>query len=224
MAEFSPFNLAKFKETIKNSNLRSKIASLATNDEDLFTMSLALSAAVKKIFFEKSDTKFSSEPSIVKKPIIQFMRRMRIDGLEKFDKVTFFSSVYYYKNAVAMDSQEPIGILIVYLERKYVPEMLRLLKYPYIDYDNDEEVLDGVGAIVNLIGGQFKRKLARMGYADVEMSPFESHVNTVVNGLAYPSAQTYKYEITFNIEQKKRLVIEMVMGTLPKTRPADREE
>ena len=211
MAE-NPFDLSKFKAAFKSSDLKNQ----EDNSEALFTMSLALCASVKKVFFEKSETKFSSEPIVEKKLIIQFMQRMRIDAMEKFNQTTFFSVVHFYKDTAALEKNTPVGVLIVYIERKFVPEMLRLLKYPYIDYDNDNEVMDGAGSIVNLIAGQFKKELARLGYADLEISPFKSYVNTVADGVDYPRDQTHKYEISFDIDDKKRLAVEMVMSALPK--------
>ena len=210
------FDLSAFKASIKDST--SKIKNIPkNNDEDLFTMSLALTAAVKKVVFEKSKTKFSSEPSINKELITQFHHRMRVDGMEKFNQTTFFSVVHFYKDAAALHTNKlPLGLLIVYIDRKFVPEMLRLLDYPYIDYDRDEEVLDGIGAITNLIGGYFKKELSQLGFVDLEMSAFKSYLNTVVDGVNYCQEQTYKYEASFEIDGQKHLVVDMVMGVPPK--------
>jgi hypothetical protein len=175
MANSDPFDLSAFKASIKSTPFKLKQGEKTDNSEALFTIALALSAAVKKVFYEKSETKFSSEPILEKKLITQFMGCMRVDGREKFNETTFFSTVHFYKNTAAMEHKDPAGLLIVFIDRKFVPEMLRLLKYPYIDYDEDEEVLDGMGAIANLIGGYFKRELIRLGYADLEMSPFRSY-------------------------------------------------
>ena len=216
MANFNLFELSNFKELIKNSVLKTKIVHQSDHAEDLFTIALGLCAAVKKIYFERSEDVFSCEPVIEKTLIIQFMRRMRIDGMEKFNQTTFVSAVHFYKDAAAAASNLPIGVLIVYIERKFVPEMLRLFKYPYIDYDDDTEVLDGIGAIANLIAGQFKKELVHLGYPDLEMFHFKSYINSVANGVEYPSDQTHKYKISFEIDDKKRMVMEMVMSPLPK--------
>lgn len=208
-------NLAKFKELAKES-LQQKYLVNIDHSEELFTMALALSAAVKKVFFEKSENKFSSEPVIGRKIIIQFVDRMRVNAMEKFDTTTMLSVVHFYKDTHALEKNDPIGLVLVYIERSYVPEMLRLLKYPYIDYDNEAEVLDGIGTITNLMAGYFKKELARLGYIDLEMSAFKSAVNTVLDGVEYCKEQTHKYEIAFEINEQKRLVVEMIMNYLPK--------
>ncbi len=215
MADSLLFDLAKFKELARES-LQEKYLVNSDHSEDLFTMALSLSAAVKKVFYEKSENKFSSEPAIGKKIIIQFVDRMRIDAMEKFNTTTVLSMIHYYKNTAAMEKNDPIGLIIVYIERSFVPELLRLLKYPYIDYDNNSEVLDGIGTITNLIAGYFKKELGRLGYVDLEMSSFKSAINTVLDGVEYCKEQTHKYEISFEINEQKRLVVEMVMSFLPK--------
>ena len=215
MADSNPFDLANFKDLARE-NLKNHPLVERDSSEDLFTMALALSAAVKKVFFEKSEAKFSSEPRIGKKVIIQFVDRMRIDAMEKFNVTTFLSAVHFYKDTADMEKNNPLGLVIVYIERTFVPEMLRLFKYPYIDYENDDDVLDGIGAITNLIAGYFKKELIRLGYVDLEMSHFRSAINTVLDGLEYCKDQTQKYELDFEYEDKKRLVVELVMSPLPK--------
>lgn len=209
------FDLAKFKE-LAHEVLSNRQVSREDHSEEIFTIVLALAAAVKKVFFEKSERKFSSEPTIQKKVIIQFVRRMRIDAMEKFNTTTFLSAIHFYKDENARKKDDPVGLIIVYIERIFVPEMLRLLKYPYIDYDNDDEVLDGIGAITNLIAGFLKRELGRLGYIDLEMSHFRSAINSVLDGLEYCKTQNEKYEISFDIDGVKRMVIELVMDPIPK--------
>lgn len=195
-----------------------KLPKLKTDtSEHLFTLSLALTAAIKKTLFERSETKFSQEPVIEKKPIIQFVKRMRIDALEKFNQTSVFSAVHFYVDEGA-DKSRPCGVIIIYVEQKFVPELLRLLKYPYVDYDDDNEVKDGCGAILNLIAGQFKKEISGLGYVDLEMSYFKSFINTAADGIEFPSDQNQKYEISFHIDGAKRIVIEMVMSVIDKNK------
>jgi hypothetical protein len=216
MADLNPlFDLPTFRKLARQ-GLDEKYFSKEDAGELVYTMTLALSAAVKKVFFERSELKFSSEPVIEKKPIVQFVSRMRIDAMEKFNSTTFLSAVHYYRNAEVMTKEPPVGVIVVYIERTFVPEMLRLFKYPYIDYDNDDEVLDGIGAVSNLIAGFFKIELGRIGYIDLEMSHFRSAINNVLDGLEYSKSQTYKHEISFEIEDVKRMVVEVVIEPLPR--------
>ena len=189
----------------------------AERKHHLHDMAMALCVAVKKVFFEKSKTKFSQDPGVTKKSIVAFSGRLRIDAMEKFNQTTILSVVHYYKNATELEARKaPVCLLIMYVDRKFVPEMLRLLQYPYIDFEDDRDVLDGAGAVINLIAGYFKKELNAMGYKDLEMSPFQSFINNVSQGIEYPKVQTDRYELSFNVEGTKRLVVEMVMAPLAK--------
>ncbi len=214
-----PLDLKKLKETVRQESARMYLRSFHASGpaESAFTLALALTAAVKKIFYEKTATTFTGEPKMVKKPIIHFVRRMRVDAMEKFNTTTVFSVVEFAPNEEGLHKQAYMVSLIIYLEQKFLPEFLRLLQYPYIDSDDEEEVKDGCGTIANLIGGQYKRELAQLGYKDMMMSPFESHINSAMDGVGIPDGPTEKYEISFEIEGAKRLVVEMItLEMLPK--------
>lgn len=221
MADYIP-DLPTFRK-LALENLSNKLRVKLDNSEEAFTIALALSAAIKKVFYEKSEQKFSSEPIIDKRRIIQFVHRMRIDAMEKFQKTTFLSVVHFYLNELALKENQPVGLIVVYIERTYVPEMLRLFKYPYIDYEDDDEVLDGIGAITNLIAGSFKKEIARLGYVDLEMSHFQSAINTVLDGVEYCKTETEKFEITFEIDDKKRMVVELSLAPIPRKLTEDEE-
>lgn len=215
-----PLDVRKLKETVQHESARMYLSSFASSSgkgESAFTLALALCAAVKKIFYEKSATTFSSEPKLVKKPIIQFIRKMRVDAMEKFNSTTVFSIVDFAPNEEGLEKQVYMISIVVYLEQKFLPEFLRLLQYPYIDSDDEMEVKDGCGTIVNLIAGQYKREMAQLGYKDMMMSHFESYINSAPDGVGIPDGPTEKYEISFEVEGTKRLVVEMItLSMLPK--------
>ncbi|MDE2028207.1 MAG: response regulator [Candidatus Omnitrophica bacterium] len=210
-------DLAKFKGIIQQESTRMNLRSYSIEGESSFTLALALSAAIKKIFFEKSETTFSSEPRIEKHPITQFVHRMRVDAMEKFNATTACATVHFAVNQEALDRREYLLMLVVYLEQRFLPEFLRLLQYPYIEFDNEAEVMDGCGTVANLIAGQYKREMIQLGYKDLMMSPFESYINAPPDGLAIPRGVEDKYEISFDVEGTKRLVVELVtLDMLPK--------
>jgi len=200
-----------------------RLRSFSTDGESSFTLTLALSSAVKKIFFDKSEMTFSSEPRLDKELVTQFANKMRVDAMEKFNSTTVFAVIQFAANQEDLKRQEYMVTLVVYLEQKFLPEFLRMLQYPYIEFDNDEEVKDGCGTLVNLIGGQFKREMSNLGYKDLMMSHFESFINTAADGVGIPKGVTEKFELNFEIDGVKRLVIEMVtLDMLPKWKTRER--
>jgi CheY-like chemotaxis protein len=216
-------DLNKMKEIVQQESARLKLRFLTTDGETGFTLALALSAAVKKIFYEKSEMTFTNEPNVEKKPVTQFVHKMRVDAMEKFNATTVFSTIRFAASQQEMEKGKFLITLMVYLENKYLPEFMRLMQYPYIDSDDEDEVRDGCGTLTNLIAGQYKREIGVLGYKDIMMSPFESYVNTVGDGVAIPYGVTEKYEISFDVEETKRLVVEMVtLSTLPRLNAKER--
>jgi len=205
-----PIDIRKLKEFVQQESSRLNLRAYSTEGETTFTMALALSAGMKKIFYDKSKTVFSDEPRLEKKVITQFVHKMRVDAMEKFNSTTVFSAIQFAATEEDLQRRQYILTLIVYMERKFLPEFLRLLQYPYIDSDEDLECKDGCGSLVNLIAGQYKREIALLGYRDLMISPFESFINTSPDGVGIPKEVAEKYEISFELEGIKRLVVEMV--------------
>ena len=211
------FDLNKLRDSVRQESARLKLRSPFKGGESAFTLALALSAAVKKIFYEKSGTTFSSEPVLEKKPVTQFVQRMRIDAMEKFNTTTVFSVIEFAASEEGLEKRAYLVTLVIYLEQKFLPEFLRLLQYPYIDSDDELEVKDGCGTLTNVVAGQFKKEMSALGYKDFMMSPFDSYINTAADGVGIPNGATEKYEISFEVEGTKRMVVEMVaLAVLPK--------
>lgn len=206
--------MVKYGKNIRLSYSQRRVFLREDHSSALFTMSLALAVAVRKIFREKATLSFSREPIIEKKLVTRFMRRMRVDPMEKFNAPTVVSAIQFYKNRKDMDLNEPAGVLLVYVEVAFLSRLLRLLDYPEIDDDEEEEAEDACGALCNIIAGYFKNELISLGYAPLEMTSFESHINSVVNGVDYPAKAVHKYEVAYEIYGHKRLVTEMVMSPL----------
>ncbi|MBF0504645.1 MAG: hypothetical protein HQL14_06030 [Candidatus Omnitrophica bacterium] len=206
----APLDLNKFKEIVRQESARLTKNPVADNSEAAFTLALALSAAVKKIFYEKSAGKFSDEPQLEKKLVTQFVDKMRVDAMEKFNATTVFSSVEFAANEEALKRKEYLLTLVVYLDKQFLPDFLRLLQYPYIDSDDEKEIKDGCGTLVNLIAGQYKREMVVLRHEDLAMSNFGSYINSVADGLNIPKDSAGKYEISFEVDGVKRLVVEVV--------------
>lgn len=206
----TPLDLDEFKYIVHREIARLNLRPDGDKSEAVFTMALALAAAVKKVFYEKSASKFSGEPVLEKKPITQFVSRMRVDAMEKFNATTVFSDVEFAASEEALKKQEYLLTLVVYSQKQYLADFLRLMQYPYIDSEDDQEIKDGCGTLVNLIAGQYKREMVILRSKDLTMSHFGSYINSAANGLAIPKGATYKYEISFEVDGVKRLVVEVV--------------
>lgn len=206
--------MVKYGKNIRLGFAQRRILLREDHSSALFTMSLALAVSVRKIFREKAGTRLSREPIIEKKPITHFMRRMRVDPMEKFNAPTVVSIIHFYRNRKEMDLQKPTGLLLTYIELAQLTHLLKILEYPEIDDDDEEQVEDACGAVCNIVAGYFKTELLGLGYPPLEMSVYDSYINSVVNGVTYPLKATHKYDIGYEIAGQKRLVTEMVMSPL----------
>lgn len=183
-------------------------------NHNLYDMSVILASSVAKMLRVKGDIYLSSDAVIKERKIIQFARRMRVDGLEKFDGRTVFSSVTFHIDRDRMEQDKAIGALVVYIPVDYIARLMWLLEYGRIDEDDELVVMDACGTITNLIAGYFVKELSAHGYIFLEMSHFESYINTAVNGINFSPEQDVKHEIEFLIKGDKKIVAELTMKPL----------
>ncbi|MFA5059995.1 MAG: hypothetical protein WC676_05155 [Candidatus Omnitrophota bacterium] len=189
---------------------------MAGHENDLESLAITLSKSVASILREKAELKLSKEPEVKKKYIIEYNGRMRADGMEKFNDPTFVSVVNYFATAKDMEKKNILGALIVYVQQEYIATLLRLLKYPPVDDENENAMLDACGTLCNIVAGRFKSEISTLGFIELEMSPFSNYKNSASNGVGFCYKEYDKYELTFYLENKKRLVVEMTMGPIPK--------
>jgi hypothetical protein len=186
---------------------------IITQRGDLYEMATVLANVVRQILLVKGDIRLSADPVIREKEVVQFHKRMRVDGLEKFGQRALVSAVNFYMDKDQMDDLHAVGAMVVYVPVDYIDRLMWLMEYGHVDEDDDGAILDASGTVANLFAGSFVKELMGRGY---EMSHFESFVNTVVDGIYFSPDQDKKYEIEFFIRKEKRIVVELTMGRVPK--------
>jgi hypothetical protein len=183
--------------------------------EDLKGFAMILCHAVRKMIQVKGQYDFSRDPVLRQKPVVSFHKRMRVDGMEKFNARTVFSAVRFYTDIQSLELDKPLGVLVIFIEVDEIARILKSFDYPQIDEDDDRIILDACGTLTNLIAGYFVKEIQDLGFLCLQMSHFESYVNTAVDGIAFASDETLKYEIDFWIKGAKRIVAELSMGPVP---------
>lgn len=167
--------------------------------------------------FREREVAFSAPPKKDRRKIVEYEGRMRADGMEKFDnEATYVSAVNFYASEKDMEKKKTLGALIVYVEQAYIAKMMRLLQYPPIDDESDDAMQDSCGTLCNIISGRFKSEISSAGYIELEMSHFMNYKNNAFNGVQFCFSEFDMYQMDFFIENAKRLVIEMTMGSIPK--------
>lgn len=189
-------------------------ASVDIQNQDLYPLSLILISAMTKMLEAKGQIYLSSEPKISEKPIVQFQRRMRIDGLEKFNARTAMASINFYKDNEDMEHGKALGAIIVYIPTEYLSRLMWMLDYDRIDEDEEDVAMAACGTVANLIGGHFVKELSAHGYIFLQMSHFEGFINSCLNGINFFFEEDYKHEIEFYIKGEKQIVVELSMKKL----------
>ena len=176
-----------------------------------------LNQGVVGLFKERGEIKFTSDPVMERKRLIESDGRMRADGMEKFEnEPTYVSAVNFYANEKDMEKGKTLGALIIYVEQTYIAKLMKMLRYPPIDDESDDAMRDSCGTLCNIVSGRFKSEISSAGYIELEMSHFMNYRNSAFSGVNFCYNEYDKYIIDFEIDKKKRLVIEMTMGAVPK--------
>ena len=183
---------------------------------DVFYMqALTLAKVVMRILTKKASISLSKDPDIVKKPITEFMQRMRVSSLEKFETTTYISTINFYGDDKALKEHRALGAIVLYVEEEYIVELLSRLNYPDVNTFDEEAIEDACGTFCNLIAGSYKNGLTQLGFKDLTMSHFSSYRNYVLNGVEYCYGQKFKYEICLEVNGIKRIYLDLTMGPTP---------
>jgi len=172
---------------------------------------------VTDLFQERGNIAFSSRPVLEKQEIIEYEGRMRVDGMDKFDnEPTYVSAINYYINSKAMEKHDAVGAVVVYVKQEYLAGIMKKLQYPPFDDDSDDELRDSCGTLCNIIAGRVKSEFVKAGYIELEMSHFINFRNSAFDGVEFCSSEYDKYEAMFELDGKKKLVVELSLGIIPK--------
>ena len=189
---------------------------MGAKNKDLEKFADILIKGINALFMERGEISFSKSAEKQLNPIIEYQGKIQADGMEKFkNEATYVSAVNYYLNAADMAKNKAVGALVVYVEQAYMPKIMKLLKYPPVDDENENALLDSCGTLCNILAGRFKSEIVSAGYIELEMSHFSTFRNSAVPGVNFCFDEFDLYTINFSLEGQKRMVIDMTMGVVP---------
>ena len=189
---------------------------LGKKNKDLDKFADLLEQGTVALFNERGEVHFSKPPAKTRRKIIEFEGKMRADGMEKYDnEPTYVSAVNFYASEKDMAKKKTLGALIVYVQQDYIAKMMKMLKYPPIDDESDSAMQDSCGTLCNIISGRFKSEISSAGYIELEMSHFMNYRNSAFAGVDFCYNEFDMVEIAFEIDNVKRLVMDMTMGAVP---------
>jgi len=183
--------------------------------EEDYIQALVLAEVIKRILKRRAGIDLSDKPLFELKPITEFMQRMRVSSLEKFSQTTYIATINYYVSEENQKKHQAIGAIVVYISEDYIGTLFKELHYPVIDEDDQDAATDACGTFCNLVAGNFKAGLGQLGYQELYMSHFMGYQNEVIEGVMFDPKQNQKYEISFEINGIKRIIIDLTMGQIP---------
>ncbi|MEW5894541.1 MAG: hypothetical protein AB1650_02115 [Candidatus Omnitrophota bacterium] len=176
-----------------------------------------LAKSIVALFKERGDISFSEPPKLVLNQIIEYEGKMRANGIERYDgEVAYVSAVNFYASAIDLEKKKTLGALIVYVEKSYLPKLMKLLQYPPVDDEIEQSLLDSIGTLCNIVAGRFKSEVKSAGYADLEMSHFINYRNNATIGIEFCRSEYDYYEVDCYIEGVKRIAFDLTIGIVPK--------
>jgi hypothetical protein len=189
---------------------------MGAKNKDLPKFADLLVKGTEGLFTERSEIKFSKPTEKIAGTIVEYKGKMQADGMEKFNnEAAYVSAVNYYLNAADMAKNKAIGALIVYVPQLYMAKIMKHLKYPPIDDENENALLDSCGTLCNILAGRYKSEIASAGYIELEMSHFKTYRNNAVPGVDFCASEYDSFTINFYLEGDKRMVFDMSMGVVP---------
>ncbi|MBF0533183.1 MAG: hypothetical protein HQL23_08860 [Candidatus Omnitrophica bacterium] len=186
------------------------------NDDAFFLQAVLLSKVVTRVLDQRGDIVLSAPPHIEKVRIVEFRRRMRVWGLDKFKEKTYIATVNFYLSDKDLEQHKAVGALVVYIGEDYIETLLKKLGYPKIEDDDESLLEDACGTFTNIVAAKFKEGLTQLGFAELVMSHFSCFQNEALNGVEFDITQKEKYEIAFEIGGYKRIVVDLTLGKMPR--------
>ena len=187
-----------------------------SQQEDLYLQAVCLTEVILRTFEHKGKLDVTSKPLPKIRPIVTANRRMSIMSLNKFSGTTYIGVINFFKDKTAAKAGIAIGALVIYVGERFIGDLFAQMGYPGLDENNDQELEDAVGTFCNIIAGKFKLALKQLNFIELEMTHFSTYQNQVKEGVLYDPKESRKYEITFEIDKQKALIVELTLGAVPK--------
>jgi len=185
--------------------------------DSLYVQAILIAEVVKRILWKKAEVQLSSEPIVRRVPIIDFMRKMRVWGLEKFEEEkVYISAVNFYRDSKDYENHRAVGALVLYIRETYIVKLFREMGYPILDENDESSLMDACGTFCNLVAAKFNSGLIQLNYRELIMSHFMNYIDEIGPGVDYDVREKEKYEVSFEISGEKRMAVDLTMGDIPR--------
>jgi hypothetical protein len=151
----------------------------------------------------------TSPPDVKTVDIVEYDKRMKVSGVEKFDSTSYVSVINFYSNQGDLQKHKPKGAFILLFDSENAGKFYKALGFSVSDDEDDMSMINTNGEVCLSLATSFKTALASLGYGDLVMSEVANYKNKVLEGVEYSPEQKSKLEITFTYFKRKSIVLEL---------------
>lgn len=184
---------------------------MATQSSHLDEISNLLKSVIQKAILKTGKINLTDEPKTEKKDIIEYDRKMRASGLEKFNAPAYVSAVSFYKSQKELETHMACGAFILMIADEFTENLMKALNHSGIDDAPEEEIAQKCGEFLKTLAEQFKEDLGSAGYRNLVVSEPVNGRNELPFGVEFSYDQYEKSEISFTLKTAKILVAEVTM-------------
>ena len=179
-------------------------------------MAVVLKNVVDKTFRQSEKIIFTGDPTVERKGLIEYERRMRASGTDKFNHPAYVAAVNFYRSERDKDQHSASGAIILYIRVSAVDTILKSLNIRNYDDENEEEVAGKCSDVCLQLAQKFNRELMTIGYRELVLSPAIGAKNSIMQGVEFSYDQYDRYEIGFSFNKEKIMVLDLTMTTIPR--------
>ncbi len=186
---------------------------MSNKEFELEGIAKMLMGCVEDTFGKTYNIFFSKDPECVERNIIEYKSRMRTFGLEKFNAPCYVSAINFYVSPKALERQDSVGVLILYLKEEHAVKVLRAMGFTTQE-DDEALLLDCIGELTSIIAEQFKNKLLELKYQDLTIAPPQTAKNDIAEGVWFKYSENVYHELSFYLWNEKSLAISLSLAPI----------
>lgn len=177
-------------------------------------LSEVLARLVEQSFQQSGKVSFSQDPAIETKSIMEYNRRMRVSGLEKFNGAAYVASVSFYRNDKDQASHNACGALVLNVADQEMKKLFEALGVSGFDDDEEDEAVEKCCEVCQTVADAFINQLQAKRSTSVLRSDAIGGRNTIADGVEFGYDQYDAQEISFYVKGQKVLAFDLTMSRL----------
>lgn len=169
---------------------------------------------VDQSFQQSGKVSFSQDAVVETKSIMEYNRRMRVSGLEKFNGAAYVASVSFYRNDKDRASHNACGALVLNVADQEMKKLFDGLGVTGFDDDEEDEAIEKCCEVCQTLADEFINRIGAKRDMSVVRSEAVGGRNTIADGVEFGYDQYDAQEVSFFVKGQKVLAFDLTMSRL----------